>query len=97
MKIKIAWLLLVLGSLSGLWFLALLFYFFAAYSLCEGSSCHELLMGPAVASLFGAPSWAASSLGAFLLADQIKKTVGVTCYTLTVGMLCVIIYFSFLY
>lgn len=97
MKIKIAWLLLVLGLLSGLWSLALLFYFFAHYFLCEGTSCHELLMGHAVASLFGAPSWAASSLGAFLLADQIKKTVGVTCYILTVGMLCVLIYFLFLY
>ena len=97
MKVKIAWLLLVLGLQSGLCFLALLLYFFTAYFLCEGVSCHELLMGPAVASLFGAPSWAASSLGAFLLAGQINKAVGVTCYTLTVGMLCVLIYFSFLY
>lgn len=97
MKIKIAWILLVLGALSGLWFLALLLYFYAMYFLCDGTACHELLMGPAIASLFGAPSWATSSLGAFLLEDQIKKAVSVTCYTLTIGMSCVLIYFLFIY
>ena len=97
MKIKIAWVFLVFGALSGLWFLALLLYFYVMYFSCDGTSCHELLMGPAVVSLFGAPSWAASSLGAYLLASQIKKVVSVTCYSLTCGMLCMLIYFIFVY
>ena len=92
-----AWLLIIFGGFVGFISLAILLYFYAKYFTCNGIGCSELMMGPAVASLFGGPSWAAISIGVFLLSSKVKKKITVTTYLITVFMLFVLMYFLVIY
>ena len=80
-KITIAWSCIILGTISGLFFLALVVSFYRDYLSCTfGESCYEMLTGPAVFALFSAPCWALSFLGIFLLGDTINKTIRIIFY-----------------
>jgi len=81
MKIILAWLFLIIGTLFGLLFLGLVLSLYRDYLSCTyGASCYEMLAGPAVFSLFSVPSWALSSLGVFMLGDKIIKPIRMISY-----------------
>ncbi|WP_339351115.1 hypothetical protein [uncultured Alteromonas sp.] len=68
MKNKLGILLFLLGIFPGLYFLGFTFYGYARILNCYGTpGCSELLMIPAVSSLFGFPSWLAVVVGLNLM------------------------------
>ena len=86
-KITIAWLFIILGTLFGLLFSALVVVHYRDYLSCTyGEGCYDMLTGPAIFSLFSAPCWALSSLGIFLLGDTINKPIRMISY-LTCGFM----------
>ena len=86
-KTIIAWLFIILGTVFGLGFLALVVSLYRDYLSCTfGERCYEMLAGPAVFSLFSVPCWAMSSLGVFLLGEKISKTLRIISY-LTCGFM----------
>ena len=86
-KITVAWLFIILGTVTGLAFLALVVALYSDYLSCNyAENCYEMLTGPAVFSLLSAPCWALSSLGVFLLGDTIKKPLRIISY-LTCGFM----------
>ena len=93
-KITVAWLFIILGTLSGLFFLALVVTLYRDYLGCiYGESCYEMLVGPAVFSLFSAPCWALSSLGVFLLGETINKRIRMISYLICGFMFIAAFYF----
>ena len=75
-KTIIAWLCIILGTLFGLLFSALVVALYRDYLSCTyGETCFEMLTGPAVFALLSAPCWAMSSLGVFLLGDTVNKSI----------------------
>jgi len=75
-KTIIAWLLILLGTVAGFAFLALVVSLYRDYLSCTyGETCYEMLTGPAVFALLSAPCWAMSSLGVFLLGDTVNKSI----------------------
>ena len=68
MKNKLGILLFLLGIFPGLYFLGFTFYGYARILNCYVTpGCSELLMIPAVSSLFGFPSWLAVVVGLNLM------------------------------
>ena len=93
-KITVAWLFLIIGTLFGLLFLALVLSHYRDYLSCTyGESCYDKLVGPAVFSLFSAPSWALSSLGIFMLGDKIIKPIRMISYLSCGFMFLAALYF----
>ena len=93
-KTIIAWLLIILGTLSGLLFLALVVALYRDYLSCTyGETCYRMLTGPAVFALLSAPCWALSSLGVFLLGDKINKPLRMISYLVCGFMFVAACYF----
>ena len=65
----------LLFATAGILYLGLLIYFYFLYVQCSGNGCWELLMGPAVASLFGTPFWALASLCALAKGREVNKYI----------------------
>jgi len=81
-KTVIAWLFIIIGTLLGVVFLTLVVSLYKDYLRCKfGETCIEMLIGPAIFSLFSTPCWALSSLGVFLLGDTIKKSIRMISYS----------------
>lgn len=89
----IGWALFICGALGGLYFIGLIAYNFWPYFLCDGTSCHEFLMIPAIGSLFATPCWLASSVGVYMIDEQINKTVQYFVYTIAFISTSTFIYF----
>ena len=58
----IAWLLLVVGASVGVVFTTVGAMYFYDYLRCTNSSCYELLIGPAIASVMATPAFAFAAL-----------------------------------
>ena len=82
MKILVAWLFILLGTVSGLLFLALVVEFYRDYLSCTygEEGCNNMLTGPAVFSLLSAPCWALSSYGVYLLGESVNKRIRMISY-----------------
>jgi hypothetical protein len=92
-KNTIGWVLLVPGCAIGLGFLAVFAYFYWKYFVCSGIGCSELLMGPALASLFAVLSFIAASFGAFFVGSKIHKYIRYFVYIITSFTFTIFVYF----
>ena len=98
MKKNIGSLLFLAGIFLGFWSLGVLIYGYFSLFTCENgrSACSELLMIPAVASLFGFPAWASTSIGYYLIQSKINRYLGYFSYAVTALMALIFFYFTFI-
>jgi|TARA_Y100001968_G_scaffold223092_1_gene205835 hypothetical protein len=83
----------LLFAAAGIWFLGLLIYFYFLYVQCSGKACWELLMGPAIASLYGTPCWALASLCASVKGYDVNKYIRWSTYLIFAIMGVNLLYF----
>lgn len=94
MKIKIAWVLLILGLGFGIYWLGVTIYFYGLYiSQFESSGRYELLMGVAIGSMFATPGWCIASVCATLLKQFVNRLVRNAIYITTLAVFLSFLYF----
>lgn len=89
------WLLLAIGGGIGIVYSIFGAVTFYDYLRCTNSSCYELLMGPAIASVMATPAFAFAALGAYILKSALPRIVALTVYVLSGFSALVLVYFIF--